>query len=242
MLRLAMAISATDASGAQGVRGSCCRAPVPRGPAVTSSAARACMRLLRAHFQRFPAPLRPPLIAGPCALQMHAGQPATPTPQAPKEPAPPQQPAPASGADTAGGGMGGLLRALRSQLSIGAAAAASAAAGLPICTTCGKPAGCDGTPVLQANGKSYHAACFVCAGCHKVLQRRGHPAEPGNALKPAPCWKNPKPLCKGALRGPCLPCVECFRDRTGHPRLRSNALPCTHPGTPARAGPNAAAR
>jgi hypothetical protein len=66
--------------------------------------------------------------------------------------------------------MGSMLIALRSTLSTAAVATATAvAAGLPTCAGCGRPAGGDGCPMLQAQGKSFHPACFVCAGGHKPL-------------------------------------------------------------------------
>ncbi|KAI8473875.1 MAG: hypothetical protein J3K34DRAFT_466141 [Monoraphidium minutum] len=78
---------------------------------------------------------------------------------------PPQQPPAAS---PSGGAVGGLLRALRAGLSSGADAL-----GLPRCAGCGAAAGLPGESVVTAQGRSYHPACFACAGCGRPLLAGG---------------------------------------------------------------------
>ncbi|GBF95244.1 hypothetical protein Rsub_08275 [Raphidocelis subcapitata] len=78
-----------------------------------------------------------------------------------------QQQAPSSDGGRAGG-LGGLLRAVRSGLSSGADAL-----GLPRCAGCGGAVGGVGEAFLNAQGATWHAGCFRCAGCSQPLTGGG---------------------------------------------------------------------
>jgi hypothetical protein len=171
MVKLAMAISQTEAAGGgsgRRARRVAAQRHVRRRPrAVTPARGRCVVRMRGPH----PPPARLPARQS-NPMHPRSGQPAAPAP-APAAAPDPAKPAAPPGQQPEGRGlnsMGSMLRALRSTLSTAAAAAATAAAaGLPTCAGCGRPAGGDGSPVLQAQGKNYHSSCFVCAGCHKPL-------------------------------------------------------------------------